>query len=467
MRKLVVIDGLPYVGDHTCFQNDDPRYSEFQVGFADELNLSVVVVKEDGTSITLENNQYTAEFSDKTEFSPEDWAGTSEWSNSAELARAIRIKIEDPEGTLIPADAKVIISFNAKVDGEAGYGQVAWNSFGYHFGVVGDTAELEAAPLKVGTMMPNIPTLQKLLIDQNSKSIKTSEQETFRFLCYEGGVIHVKENANLAELLQEQNRKATCIELTVQAGESASDKVVLDTQKIYSYSDGAWTATDEEWIWLDNSQYTLVELVDSDSMYEFGSINHNVSADGYSFYYHNDQNTILSARNQLDTWTFEITKVDAGDGQALAGAWFALYSPSQYDQLTDEAYDALKDKPTQKPAMTIEYDGRTWYLAQITQTSKANGADGTLTWDNMIRDMYIFCEVQPPRGYKLDDTVFEAEKTATHAITVSNTGDGYSLPETGGIGVEGFVMGGLLIMVGCLFIWMRLKAQNRRERRSY
>lgn len=130
MTKLVIIDGLPEINDHSCFQTDDPKNSEFKVSLASNLNFKITVTKADGSVTTLTSDQYVLEFSTKTEFSKEDWAGTSAWSTDRTGARSIRVKINDPTGTMIPAKSVVRVSFNARVDGDAQPGQIAWNSFG-------------------------------------------------------------------------------------------------------------------------------------------------------------------------------------------------------------------------------------------------------------------------------------------------------------------------------------------------
>lgn len=463
MRSIVFIDGLPDVGDHSSFQTDDPRFSEFKVRFADDPNITVTVTLEDGSVATLAPNQYIAEFSTKTDFDKADWSGTSIWNSDSAGARALRVKISDTSGALIPAKATVSVTFNAVIDGEAEAGQIAWNSFGYHYGVVGDSAELEAAPLKVGVMIPGVPKIQKALIDKNGNSAKAVQDVTFRFLCYSGASLKLTDESQLGEELARDGRRATLIELAIPAGSSASDVLTLDNCTIYAYSNGQWNPTGETWSWENLSQYTLVELPGEDALYQFSNINKAGAADGYTFYYHSDEKLTLSATNQLDTWDFTIEKVDASGVSPLTGAWFALYSPNEADRMSSEAYDSLKNKPTEKPSDTLEYDGATWYLVQVSQTQNIENLNGALVWDGLIRDKYLYREIQAPKGYVLDDTVHITEKDdAVHNITIPNEGNGYALPKTGGFGTAWFYLLGSLMAFTSIgfFLYKRKHAEQ-------
>lgn len=468
MDKLILIDGLPDVNDHTCFQNDDPRYSEFKVVFAENPSVTVTVTKEDKSVTTLISDQFTVEYSDRTEFVPNDWNGRSEWSSSSTNARSLRVKILDESGTLIPANSHVSVRFDAKIEGDAAAGQIAWNSFGYNYSVVDDSSELEAAPLKVGVMIPGVPEIIKQIVDQDGTPAAVKAEKTFRFLLYTGTSLKETDEAKLAEALTTDNRKAALIELTVKAGQNTSDRLKLDSLQVCTYNAGQWTQTGSIWTWENGSQYTLVELPDDDPTYKFRSVNRSTTADGFQFTYQNDQTLVLSAVNLLDTWRFTIRKTDAGDGAALTGAWFALYSPEQADQMTEGAYNALSDRPTNRPDFTLTVgegeNAKTWYLTRVGQTRDMEGKSGTLIWDDLLRDEYLYREIQAPMGYQLDDTIRTAKKTdIVHSITISNTGNGVRLPETGGIGTGWFTAGGILLLTACLLGYCLTRKRERRR----
>lgn len=454
LQSIVLIDGLPEVGDHSSFQTDDGRFSEFKVRLADELGLSVRVKTADGTLTELTPTQYTVEYSAKTDFDQSDWSGDSAWTETAAEARSLRIKIFDTTGTVIPAKAIISVSFNAVIDGDAAPGQIAWNSFGYHYSVVGSSAGLEAAPLKVGVMLPTVPKIQKSLIGSNGTSV-AAENEAFRFICYTGSSLNLSDEKQLGESLGSNDRTATLIELDVPAGSSTSALTTLDNCVVYRYEGGNWYPTDEAWSWTSQAQYTLVELPNENSLYYFDHINKRTGAAGYSFYYRPGEQLILSVANRLDTWDFMIRKVDADDLSPLDGAWFALYSPEETDKISDEVFQTLMDRPNKKPSETIDHDGRTWYLAGIEKSRSQNGASGILAWDMLYRDEYVYCEVQAPQGHALDQTIHIARKDSqTHSVTITNEKSGYELPQTGGYGVVPFYLAGAILLLtsgGILF----------------
>lgn len=467
MDKLIFIDGLPAPNDHSSFQNDDPRYSEFKVAFADKPNVTVTVTTKNGSVSTLTADQFKVEYSTKTEFDADDWKGKSQWNGNSTDARSLRVTILDSSGTLIPARSHVSVRFDAKIAGEAQSGQTAWNSFGYHYKVVDDSSELEAAPLKCGVMLPIIPEIVKQVVDRSGDPACVKSSKTFRFLVYTGESLKETNEATLAEALTKDKRKAALIELTVAAGRSESDRRKLDDLKVCTYADGQWAETHEDWVWESGARYTLVELPDDDPSCKFSSINHITAADGCTFYYQNDRTLVLSAVNLLDLWSFTIQKTNAYDGSALTGAWFALYSPDVRDSISEEAYNALSEKPTQKPEFTLTIGegaaGKTWYLTRVGQTRNMAGKEGTLTWDGLLREEYRYREIQAPMGYRLDDTIRTVRKSdAVHAIAIPNTGRGVRLPETGGMGTFCFTAGGVLLLTAGLlgYGWKRKRERG-------
>ena len=466
MDKLIFIDGLPAPNDHSSFQNDDPRYSEFKVAFADDPNVTVTVTK-NGSVSTLRADRFKVEYSTKTEFDADDWKGNSQWNGSSTDARSLRVTILDPSGALIPARSRVSVRFDAKIAGEAQSGQTAWNSFGYHYKVVDNSSELEAAPLKCGVMLPIIPEIVKQVVDRSGNPACVKSSKTFRFLVYTGASLKETNEAALSEALRDDGREAALIELTVAAGRSESDRRKLDDLKVCTYAGGQWKKTSEDWVWESGARYTLVELPDDDPSCKFSSINHITAADGYTFYYQNDRTLVLSAVNLLDLWSFTIRKTNAYDGAALTGAWFALYSPDARDSISKEVYDALTEKPTQKPEFTLTIGegaaGKTWYLTRVGQTRNMAGKEGTLTWDGLLREEYRYREIQAPMGYRLDDTIRTVRKSdAVHAIAIPNTGSGVRLPETGGMGTFCFTAGGVLLLTAGLlgYGWKRKRERG-------
>ena len=234
MEKLVLIDGLPEVGDHTAFLDDDFRFSEFKVSLADDPDFKVTVTDKDGNTTTLGPGNYTIEYSEKKEFTSEDWAGTSTWSDSKEGARAIRLIINDSTGALIPAESTISLDFTCKIDDpNVQPGQIAWNSFGYHCRLLGEALDLEAAPLKVGVKTPSVPELRKQVVDYSGQPSTVKKDETFCFLVYPGNALNGEYTTEQewTEVLKNANTPYEKISVTVKAGESLSESVRLQTDQ--------------------------------------------------------------------------------------------------------------------------------------------------------------------------------------------------------------------------------------------
>ena len=412
--KMVIIDGLPEIGDHSSFQNDDLRYSEFKVRLADDINMKVTVKLEDNTIKELTEDQYIVEYNTKTEFDSKDWDGSSSWSTDSTNARSLRIKIEDETGELIPAKAILYVSFNAVIDGDANAGQIAWNSFGYHYSVVGSSSELEAAPLKVGVMLPTIPTIQKSLVDSSNNAVNASNNETFKYIIYTGSSLKLSNQEELLNaLVNDTNREFTVIETTVKKGKSQTDKIKLDNCKVYTYSDGTLIETDADFTWKNEQQYTVVELP-NDSIYQFKSINNNTVSSGYTFTYTANVAYNLSVVNYFDSWNFKVKKVDGEDSSiVLKDAYFALYSLYERDAIAMEDYETLSVKPDKE----IEYDDQTWYLSRVSSTD----TNGLINWNSLGRDKYLYKEVKAPAQYELNDQMHIVVKTSgENVIEVKN-----------------------------------------------
>lgn len=284
MSKIVIIDDLPHVGDHSAFVEADARESAFHVGFLDSnLNLTLSTAKKGQTAeTTIPPQYYTVYVSTKTSFTKDDWNGveSADWTKltdagrsdadkaALKTARSIRVIIDDPSAWakdatkyLMASECKIHIAFNAKIDDskttvaseKAQPGKIAWNSFGYHYTVPqtqnGTEANsygisLEAQPLNVGIKYPAAPLLTKKLTEEVTVTPEPTDENpdpepvtevvpkkakqdlNFRFIVYEGDPIEGLDNAlkmsdsDIAAVLQQNQRKYIYLPYEIKKGES-------------------------------------------------------------------------------------------------------------------------------------------------------------------------------------------------------------------------------------------------------
>ena len=359
----------------------------------------------------------------------------------------------------MPRHSKITVEYDAKVNNPDSVqpGQIANNSFGYHYEVKkGESSiPLEAAPMGVGLRTPYVPTLQKRLETPDEEPMTAAADTAFRFAIYSGNELQLSNEfteADLAEALQ--SCAFTVAEATVQAGQNASDAPWLNTLVVYSTNGSALTPTETPWKWRDGTTYRVIELpVTGD--YRYGSINRS-TARSYSFTYNYANKNTLQCVNIGTSWATKLTKTDADTSATLADACFALYSPVPDDQMTDSDYQALA--VAKKPDKRIVYENTTWYLKSVDKT----GADGTLTWAGLSASDYLYVEVQAPNGYNLDSTVRKVTRPTgggTTPVFVTNR-PGYNLPETGGIGTWPFMTAGLLLTGTALALLLKKRKTN-------
>ncbi len=443
MTKLILIDNLPEPGDHSTFLKEDPRGSEFKVSLAADPGFVVTVKPRDGQGTVLSSEQYTIEYASKTEFSKEDWNGTSNWSRELSAdTRSVRLQILDEGGTLIPAGSTVSLSFTCVIDGEAEPGTTAWNSFGYHYGLKEEPVELEAAPQKIGVRPPSVPELVKRIVDHKGGNAAVEEDTTFSFLIYQSAPLTEawETEETLTQTLTEQNISWMKCEATVKAGESASKPVRLDGYGL---------------TWNRNQKYTVVELPNGEG-YAFSRFEGaNETTQGAVFTYDPAQNQVITCYNTSQVWSISLTKVNTSE-EPLSGAVFALYSPVEQDGIPiPEGYQGLSIE------RTLQRDNKTWYLKAVDTTDE----EGKLTFSELLREKYYLLEVKPPVGYELSDLSGQLleqkyEVQGVYEVTVVNRRE-IDLPKTGGIGIDMLYTVGGILLIQCAVIFL-LTGRNGR-----
>lgn len=444
MTKLVLIDSLPQKGDYSPFDKNAARMSEYKVSLDDDPQFAVTVITESGDSYSLDSQYYTVEYSSSQDFSADDWSGASqwqEWTADASDVRSIRLNINDDGGTQIPAKSSVEFSFTAKADDEnLKPGITAWNSFGYHYGLTGIGYELEAMPLEVGVKIPDVPVLQKNLVNLLGYEYKAEQAAAFTFMLYSGDAVEGAFSTadELIEQLDSLGRTYKQIELSVEQGKSASEKLKLEL---------------EGWQWNTGDSYTIAEIQNQQDYKPDGW--NNIHSKAFTFTYDPDTSTALNCTNIWQRWSVNIRKVDGTNSDTLlAGSVFAIYSPEIDDLITDEAYSALSFKPEK----TVEdSDGAIWYLCKTAVTDE----NGNAGFTELKREKYLLSEVKAPDGYKLDwesrviDSSYMSSPLVIQNFTMTE------LPYTGGADIGLCVTIGAIIAAASLFIlvfgWRRRK----------
>lgn len=439
MSKLIFIDNLPEPNDHSPFDSESLRESEFKVAFADNTNVTVSVTDTDGNTSVIDEKYYKVEYADKTEFNAQDWTGLSQWGVKNPSSRSIRISIIDSDEQIIHPEATVSVTFNAKIDGEVTAAQIAWNSFGYHYAVSG--VELEAMPLSVGVKIPEVPTLQKSLITLKGISHKAESDLDFSFVLYSGSEIDGQFTSydELAAALENEGRDYKKITLTVNSGSSESEKLKLN------FSD---------WNWINGNEYTITEL-SPDNDYMLKSWNDRV-ASSFTFIYDNDTDTSLKCCNVYKLWSFKVEKADSDDKTIkLADAVFAIYSKYPSDLISDDEYSSIQDAPQK----TITVDDKEWYLSDV----KTTDSNGLLEFSRLPRSEYYLKEIKSPDGYlaDMDGRIINNNFDGETIIQTNRTM--FELPTTGG-NIYFYIVVCLLLTVIPLTVLTVRKIKSKRMR---
>ena len=430
MTKLVLIDSLPQPGDCSPFDVNVKRSSEYTV---DLLTAPVVIITpEKGEPYSLDSQYYRVEYSTGMDFGgPEskDWMGetqgtTADWTAALENARAFRVVILDDDGLQLPAKCKISVSFDAKAGSDAAFGEAAWNSFGYHYGLKGVSVELEAMPLGVGVKMPNFPTLEKRLVDAQGGEAEAGEAVPCVF-------------------------RITREKLEGEAEAASITKTVVVPQE--ESTSGTVSLMEQGEFWQKGLKYTVTEETVGED-YTFFRFQGGSSA-SYTFAYDPVTSQRVVCENAVKNWSVALTKTDP-TGNPLAGAVFGLYSPDD-----GEALDTVPD--SYDGVIYPNGDKEGWYLMDVGTTA----ADGKLTFDGLTQEGYYLAELKAPDGYQLPKNGQFLNKANSennvYSLIIKNHAT-YELPQTGGTGTGWFRMSGTVLVM--LAGWLYLVGHRRRSR---
>lgn len=480
LRKITLIDNLPFVGDEYSFGKLG-RETQFKVDFADDPNLIVEVQGADGAWRKVDESKYVVEYSDQQDkFSDADWAGANDpkWSTEKKTSsRSIRLRLDESAASefTVAGNTTLRVRFDAKVASGVNPdpGQIAWNTFGYSYVAPGSDLTLQAIPLKVGVRVPNAIKIQKSVVDAENAPLPAKADTTYSFVVYEGTALSADELAGktLGDALVAGNRKFTVVDVTVPKGQSQSEQTIVKPTHTFVYENGQWKPTETEWAWQPDEQYQLAEISNnSGTRLEKFTVSSGVEGETpfeqtgqLTFTYDANKSLYFGAVNKLDKWQINLKKVDGDacktdtDCKALKGATFGLYSTDQSEAMGEAEVKAIGEDVL----ATKDYNGTTYYLAK----TKVSGDDGTVTFDGLNGDKYFVAELKAPSGYGATWAGWEFSKPAggqNPAATVVKNYGTYILPKSGGIGTAIFTVTGVLLIGGAALAFL-YRRRNRED----
>jgi LPXTG-motif cell wall-anchored protein len=496
IKKFVLIDNLPEVGDHTTFYKASGRYSDFRVDFYEgNLNFQVYTIT-GSTTNELSDSQYSLVFSEQTDLDYNSnknlWDGgtvsaTDKWYTLDEINSSDDLKLSDmrsfrvviADESLTPSGVEIHICFNAAVHAETDeegnvisptYSDIAWNSYGYLYQVQNDT--LRSSPSMVGVKIRGTVYLNKSLVGPDPKVAYAAEKdETFQYIIYPGKAKTLTSSTDvndLARQLYEQGvTKFLITTATVKQGESSSGNITLEGLQAWTYDAKTQKAvvTEDIWTWEDNTQYTVMEVpTDENRDYDFYSLDGS-SYNSSTFTYVRSSSYTIQSVNQRISWELNILKQDRQTGDLLPGAVFALYTKNEKLKATMTSEVAATLGLSSPAAESQVIDDTTWYLMDWGTTNTS----GVLKWTGLMEDQYYIQEIKPPTGYEMNVDQGQvvnttANRRGSQPVSVPNDLV-FALPKTGGIGTTWTTLGGaaLLLAGGAGYCLKKKRKGGRRK----
>lgn len=266
MNNLVMIDLLPGLNDTGVVNQKDVRGSEFTVAFAEGLN----IYKLDQNNQQIPVTGYTVKYSSEISFTEAEFRGTfgSEWHDTWSTSDKSFVVILNEE--INPGDT-LVYEYKGKLGNDAAPGLIAWNSFGYRYQIEGKTDGIIAEPPKVGVKIPaSSPIIRKEVVDSDGKVQDVDETKKFTFKLKEAD---------------------TDVEVAI----------FEVTQGGYKNFEDIKDAAGNSVNLVNGTTYTIEE-VDIPEGYELlgiGEDGKKLNSNSYNFVYHEKQNLVLLARNQV------------------------------------------------------------------------------------------------------------------------------------------------------------------------
>lgn len=238
-----------------------------------------------------------------------------------------------------------------------------------------------------------------------------------------------------------------------------------------------------------NKKYDKIKItysadLNKDAVIEGGGNINNVTL---TYSSHGNQHATTTADAKVYTMGLDITKIDEGSKEALAGAEFEVYKTN------DDTGDPIKfvditgggDIQRYRVASQAEIDDNGVKKVTTIKVTNTGTNKGMLMLDGLDNTKYYFKETKAPSGYNLPKNLVEVVVQPTAYNDPADHGDynvdgkelafdsnrllkeitnttGIDLPVTGGIGTVLFTIVGLLLMAGAAyFLFFRRKRSTK------
>lgn len=287
---MVVIDVMPMKNDMGVVNQHEKRGSEFRVPYTGNMTAKIL----DSSGNTLSEPAFTVEFSEAASFTEKDFAGaqTSKWHDEwTDNDRSFRVKFSD--SFVIKSGETLVIQYEGVVEEAAVPGAIAWNSFGYQYKC--GTESLRAEPPKVGVMIPEVPIIQKEVVDSNGDIQEKDAEKEFTFILWDKELY----DPNATEAVNKTTAKLC--EFTIPQGgylELTSLNYELEEGKEYMITEDTTNMPEE---------YSLVGIG------EYGG----ELSESYSFVYDKTKSINILARNSVEKYVKELPETGSFDALAF------------------------------------------------------------------------------------------------------------------------------------------------------
>ncbi|MCM1145747.1 MAG: prealbumin-like fold domain-containing protein, partial [Lachnoclostridium sp.] len=423
---------------------------------------------------------------------------TAEEFGDITKARSFRIEIKDPNTvfdaanadayrSLMKAGRTIVVQYRAAI--ETGVtpegvetptpGQCAWNSFGYRFERFSNASAMEASSIRTGVQIPAIPILYEKLIDYGQNPyVNTKEPQEFTFTIDKEEGVREDGTAIAAQQLR--------FSVTVGTGQSENNRELRNIRNLEP--EVVWwkeQSGDESFFWEDGASYVVKQVTAPEDLPLFTvKVNGQLTSE---FVYDELYEPVIVVTNQSKVWTGQLFKMDSRskgydptddkDKEKilfLSDALFGLYTTdvaqmidlSAITEKDGERFEWLERYGSVLQSMlTADYgDSSDAAMKLYLKDFSVTNADGEILWTGLEDDGYYVRELDPPTGFKLDESFYKISRR-DEVLPVYDD-PGLKFPITGGVGVLPFYITGAMILSANAVLWGGRRKQREKKQQK-